>query len=220
MGEILKGILGGVSGLVGTVVGSSFRGKDILRSRQRKSSKPPVQSQVDQRFTFGLMTGFLGNLSELISQTFKPKSKLLSPMNTAVQYNLKNAVVGLSPNFELEYSLLRIANGKLMGLTLLTFAAAANNRLNITWDITDNGMWSPEQKLIRDKDTLRLVLYCEETAMFFTTGYTTLRSAGTFQTRMPIAEEGNTVHVWLVVVSADFKSVSTSQYLGSVVAIS
>jgi hypothetical protein len=220
MGEILKGILSGVSGTVGTVVGSNYRGKDILRSKPKKSSKPPVQAQVDQRFKFGLVTAILSNISDLIKLAFKVKNKYLSPMNTAVQYNLEKAIVGVSPNFELQYSLFRIANGKLQGLTMLTFAAAANLRLNLTWDITDNGMWTPEQKLIRDKDTLRLVLYCEETEMFFTTGYTATRSAGTFQTRMPNAEEGNTVHVWLVVVATDLKSTSTSQYLGAVEAIS
>ncbi len=35
MAEIKKGILGGFSGKVGTVVGVNWRGKDIIRSYQK-----------------------------------------------------------------------------------------------------------------------------------------------------------------------------------------
>ncbi|MGV0847474.1 hypothetical protein ACTS9T_13015 [Empedobacter falsenii] len=39
MAEIKKGILGGFSGKVGTVVGVNWRGKDIINSLPKKSKR-------------------------------------------------------------------------------------------------------------------------------------------------------------------------------------
>jgi hypothetical protein len=220
MSKIFRGILGGFSGLVGTVVGADFRGIPIMKIRPKKPTKPPVQSQIDQRSQFGLITSFLGPLGDIIKIAFKPKTQYLSPMNTAVQYNLQNAIIGSSPSFAIDYSKIKVSNGKLAGIVPLTVVPVAGNKLTVTWDKTDNGSFEPEEKLIRDKDTLRLATYCEQTGGYYIAGYTTLRSAGTLTTRLPNAEEGDEVHVWVVLVSADKKAVSSSQYLGKVVVLS
>lgn len=43
MATYKKGILGAFSGTVGPVVGASYRGKDVIRSRPKKSSKPATE---------------------------------------------------------------------------------------------------------------------------------------------------------------------------------
>lgn len=220
MGEITKGILGGFSGLVGTVVGANFRGKDIMRSKPKKSSKKPVQGQLDQRSKFAAVTSFLSHFAEVISLGFKAKTKFQSPMNSAVKQNLLNAIDGSSPVFSLDYSMVQLTNGKLPGISLLTFTAQEGNKATLTWDITEATRYDPEQQLIRDKDTLRLVLYDERNAGSYTTGYTTTRSSGTFKASLPMADEGDTIHAWVSFVSADKKTVSTSQYIGSIIVIS
>jgi len=52
MAEIKQGILGGVSGKVGTVVGANWKGKNIIRSKSRKTSKKPTVLQLNQRAKF------------------------------------------------------------------------------------------------------------------------------------------------------------------------
>jgi hypothetical protein len=217
MSKFLKGILGGFSGLVGTVVGADYRGIDVMRSRPKKTSKLPVQSQIDQRFIFALIIGFLKPLAAFIKLAVTPKSKSLSPMNTAVQYNLANAITGLSPDFAIDFSKVQIANGILPLARFSTLAANAGGRITVTWDITDKDGLDELDRPIRLTDTLRLVTYCKNTNMYYTTGYTTKRSAGTFSARLPNGEEGDVVHVWLVFVAANNKTTSTSQYLGQVV---
>lgn len=49
MAQIKKGILGGFSGKVGTVVGANWRGKDIIRSLQKSNNKAPTDLQLLQR---------------------------------------------------------------------------------------------------------------------------------------------------------------------------
>ena len=39
MAEIKKGILGGFSGKVGTVVGVNWRGRDIIKKKKKKSKR-------------------------------------------------------------------------------------------------------------------------------------------------------------------------------------
>ncbi len=48
MGKYNKGILGAFSGKVGPVVGSSWRGRDVLRSCPKKSNKVASQLQAMQ----------------------------------------------------------------------------------------------------------------------------------------------------------------------------
>jgi hypothetical protein len=219
MSKYNKGILGPFSGKLGTVVGSTYRGEPVMKSLPVKSSKEPVQSQIDQLFIFALVTSFLGPLNTLIKTTFTAKKKTMSPMNAAVQYNLKNSISGVSPAFELDYDQVKLANGNLPGFSDPTVVALAAGKLTVTWDAANDDQIDPDEKALRNSDTLRLVTYCPSTDGYYTSGFATHRSAGTFTTRVPNAEAGDTVHVWVVFVAANNKAASTSQYLGTIVAL-
>jgi hypothetical protein len=215
MGKITKGILGGVSGLVGTVIGASYRSIDYIRSRPKKSGKTPVQSQIDQRVKFALIIGVISRVKVFVEQGFKPKSKYLSPVNTAVQYNLNNAITGVSPDFSIDFSKLLISNGNLASVADFDLIPVAEGNVTITWD-TDDRDFGPDEKAIRAKDSARLVLYNEDADAFLLTGYIA-RSVGKIDTRAPRARAGNTVHAFLFFVAEDGKSASTSEYLGSAI---
>ena len=58
MGTIRKGILGGFSGTVGTVVGANWRGMDVIRSRPKSSGSNPTPAQLMQREKFALAIKF------------------------------------------------------------------------------------------------------------------------------------------------------------------
>lgn len=74
MGKLQKGILGGFSGTVGTVVGSNWRGKDIIRSRPKSSGKAPTEAQLLQRLKFKLVIGFVTPL-QCSSGSFLPATQ-------------------------------------------------------------------------------------------------------------------------------------------------
>jgi len=215
MAKITKGILGGVSGLVGTVVGATFRTLDIIRSRPKKSGKTPVQSQIDQRSKFALITALMSRIKLFVDEGFKPKSKYLSPVNTAVQYNLNNAITGVSPDFRIDFAKLLISNGNLASVVDYDLVAAAEGNVTVTWN-TDDRDFGPDEKAIRAKDSARLVLYNEDADAFMLTGYI-MRSVGRIETRAPRASAGNVVHAFLFFVAEDHKSASTSEYLGSAI---
>ena len=66
MGTIKKGILGGFSGKVGTVVGSSWKGISYMRSLPLKVRNPRTLRQLDQRSKFAIALGYLKPLNGLL----------------------------------------------------------------------------------------------------------------------------------------------------------
>ena len=112
MGVISKGILGGFSGLVGTVVGSHWKGIDYMRSKPTKRSAASYsQAQLDQQLKFGVTTHFLQSLGGLPEQTFHRYAVQKTSRNSALSYLLKHAITGSSPDFTLDYSKVLISRG-------------------------------------------------------------------------------------------------------------
>lgn len=219
MAEYEKGILGGFSGLVGTVVGATFRTVEVMKSRPKKSTKPPKQSQINQRLKFALITRFLAKSQKFIKEGFKPATVHLSPMNEAAKYNLLNAITGVAPNFEIDYSKIAIANGTLRPVSKVVVTVNEAGKLVVTWDKVYDGSFDEFEKPIRDMDTARVYIYSEDTGFSMTAGYGATRISGTLTTWPPSDNAGETMHVWLFFVSADGTLSTTSKYLGSVLSI-
>ena len=94
MGRYTKGILGPFNGKIGTVIGSTWKGIDYMRSLPKPSSKAPSQAQLEQRLKFAMGVGFLKPISSLINQGFKSVEQGNTGFNVAVAYTVKNAVTG------------------------------------------------------------------------------------------------------------------------------
>ena len=67
MGKIQIGILGGFQGKVGTVIGSTWRGEDIIRAKPRKRADNPTEQQKLQRLKFKAVSEFLNPLRSTVS---------------------------------------------------------------------------------------------------------------------------------------------------------
>lgn len=69
MGVIKRGILGGVSGSIGNVVGSSWKGIAVLKAKPLSVANPKTAAQVAQR---GKMTNVVAFSKEILTQIIKP----------------------------------------------------------------------------------------------------------------------------------------------------
>ncbi len=69
MGKIKAGILGGFSGRVGNVVGSSWKGIDVVKSMPLSVSNPRTTNQTNQRSKFAGVVNFA---SQINSAVIKP----------------------------------------------------------------------------------------------------------------------------------------------------
>src|SRR5665811_1743364 len=113
MGTINKGILGGFSGKVGTVVGGTWKGIDYMRIKSNRRNFVPSQKQLEQEAKFSLMMRFLQPLAALLKITFNDFAVKKTGMNSAFAYNLENAITGTYPNFTIAYANVLVSRGDL-----------------------------------------------------------------------------------------------------------
>lgn len=209
MGIISKGIMGGFSGTVGTVVGSSWQGIDYIRSRPTyRKDRQFTTEQVDQQLKFGLVTRFSHSLADLLNLTYKRYSKRQTARNSAVSYLLKNAVAGSSPHFYLNYAKVLVSRGLLLGAKEARAMAGPGTTITITWG---NNAGAGGAKT---NDRAIVVAYCPELEQSCYAITAARRSSGT--TSLEVSGfMGCRVHTWLSFMTENGKGMANSVYAGA-----
>ena len=209
MGTIKQGILGGFSGKVGTVIGSSWKGISYMRGQAQHVKNPRSAGQVDQRSKFNLALNFLQPNVPYIRIGYKSQAAKQTEFNAAMSYIVKNAITGTSPNYALDYTKVMVSRG---GLTQVTDAAAswaaATSKLTVTW--TDNS--GVGTALATDKAMPFVYNKDKNETIYNTEGAT--RTTHTMDITVPSDWVGDKVEVYLGMVSEDGALVADSIYLG------
>ncbi len=208
MAEIEKGILGGVRGKVGTVVGAIWRGKNIIRSVPKKSSKPASEAQQLQRTKFKLIANFLGPLNQLTGRYFGEYQGVKSRSNLAMSYQLLETVVEQDGNLEIDFSKVIIAKG-VLPTPIISAVTIENSRLNLSWN-SDAGIG-----LSKPEDQLIAIVYSSTHKMFYVIENQATRADETLSANIPATWTGTDNSVWIVWTNATKKMCSTSAYLGT-----
>jgi len=204
-----KGILGGFSGKVGNVIGSTWRGKDVLRSLPTKRNRVATQSQLDQQEKFSMVMKFMTTMTGLLNATYKAYGKGISAVNAAVSYNLQNGISGTESPFNLSYSNILLSRGDLPNTNSATAVAEAGNGVKFTW--TNNaGMGKAKAT-----DKVILVVHCPAMSNTVYVLGGSMRSELTQSLTVP-AFTGETVETWLAFIAENGSVVSNSMYTGSV----
>jgi len=213
MATITKGILGGFSGKVGTVVGANWRGKDIIRSRPKKTQSPPTDNQILQQMKFRLVVGFLQPLKPVQSRFFGSKSGARSRVNMAVSYTIREAVQVVNDIPELVFSKVLITKGELTGFQNITAATQAGGVLHLEWeDNSTQGNASPQ-------DAVSVVCYCKELEMFEIYEDIVMRSDLMLDVTLPNYCIGKATEVWAYLHNAKQTMAGNSPYLGELMII-
>ena len=113
MGTIKKGILGGFSGKVGTVVGASWKGIAYMRGQAVHTKNPRTAGQIYQRDAIKAVTLALRPIASTLRLTFAEYAKKMSAFNKAVSVNYKEAIVNQDGNPVVDYSKLILSKGTL-----------------------------------------------------------------------------------------------------------
>jgi hypothetical protein len=209
-----RGFLGGFHGRLGDAVGAVFRGKNIIKALPRRSGKAPVQSLIDQRFKFGLVTNFMGSVDSIINRGFISSDIALTPVNLAVKQALAQAITGTSGAFKLNYSKIALSNGKLNGVLDGDVEAVAGAKIKVSWAAPSTIDFDDDQ-LTRLTDEGLLAVYSEDERWALTKSGIK-RTDLTMTLRLPAEMVGNKVHAWVVFVALDGKQSSRTTYLGSI----
>lgn len=210
MATFEKGILGGFSGKVGNVVGSRWRGKNIMRSLPQRGSYAPTARQEEQREKFKTVIGFLSPIVEILSLYFGSPQGDKSRSNLATSYHLKNAVVSTPLGMVMDYPKVLISKGELRGLDGGTLAEAANRVLNFTWQ--DNS----GQGKATATDSFMVVVYAPELNLFYTNVAVATRDATTATVTLPDFMTGFEVEVWASFHKPGTNFAAMSTYMGAI----
>ena len=132
MGKIKKGILGGFSGKVGTVVGCAWKGIEYMRSLATSIANPKTKAQVTVRSNFKTIASIMAKANPIAKMSAWSNAKKQSAFNAAVRYNYDTAIV----NDEIDFEKLSFGEFSRKGLTNLhvTFDETETNlSLKLTW---------------------------------------------------------------------------------------
>jgi len=132
MGKIPQGILGGVSGKIGGVVGSSWKGINVLKTLPLSVANPKTAKQIKQRTMFGNSVKFskqlLGTVIKPLWDRFADRQ---SGFNAFISTNINHFDGKVSPA---PGSGFQMSKGKMIATPAITHSVDDTQELTITWD--------------------------------------------------------------------------------------
>ena len=210
MAIVKNGVFGTIFGKIGNIIGYSLNGKQVFRSMSRKRTKPPTFVQQGHQMRFGLVVHFLTPLNSLINKGYGNGKGKISQFNQCVAYHIKNGVKGIFPDLEIDYSKVVLTTGRLSGAHNGEVFSDGSASLNFSW------IESLRSGMDGGTDNVIPVVYnpSKDRHEFLRT--ISDRASQCAVLNVPMEFSGDTVHCWLVFISADGKDFSTSSYLGTV----
>jgi hypothetical protein len=209
MGKFTNGLNGPFTGRIGNMVGSTWNGMPVLRSRPNKRSKAFSSGELQQQGRFALLTHLLKPVVPLLNETFRSEAGRVTAFNRAFSYNIKNAVAGRGQELQIDFPMLLLGRGDLPPAGALSVAPLPEGVLSFSW--TDN---SGRGRAL-GTDQAYAAAYCEAMKKWIWRKGLAPRSAGSCRLSVP-EWIGQTVHSWLGLLSADGREASDSVYTGLV----
>lgn len=212
MGFLLGGPYFHLKGRTGNNVGRIVKGRNVFAMRPTPSNKPATVLQQDQRTKFALVTSWLRKCGDFVNLGYQNYEARGSEMTAAVKDVLDNAITGVSPNFTIDYSKVRLSKGDLSDGLDVSVVAEDVAELVISWP-PGAGL----QGALTDK--LMVLVFCPMINRYTSVIGVVARSAGTYTLSLPALYSGEAVHIWTAFVSLDKKEVSDSFYNGPLVVL-
>lgn len=209
MGIIRRGILGGFSGKVANIVGSSWKGIAVMRSLPLSVANPRTPRQVAQRDKFSLMSKFA---SQLLSVWIKPLwdrgAQQMSGYNAFVKENIDAMVLNdvVRPTFG-------IMSRGVLGATQVVPSSIAGSVQTLTWGTAlSNSLQSAT-------DLAYIVLVEDRTgAVLGHSSGLVPRSAGTASVTFDSPSGEETVFAFLAFANADGTRMGDSSFSETIIA--
>ena len=209
MARIKQGILGGLSGKIANVVGSSWKGIAVLKSLPLSVANPNTAAQQAQR---GAMTQIVAAarilLAALIQVYWNPFAQQMSGYNDFVKTNIATFTTAGFTTFSGFYS----TRGSLLGVVVGALDADdSDNTITVPW--TDNSGTSDALAT----DEMVFVVYNEDKDYWIVDAGNAVRSDATYDIPDAQMAAGDTVHVYTSASRPNISKVSDSVYATTVV---
>ena len=151
MARLDKGLLGGYTGKLGTTVGSSWKGINVVRTYQPNVANPNSQEQQDQRSAFKQISQIASLLlGPIVKPFWDNKATRMSGYNAFIKANLLGAV----KNGKIDPEKFILSQGRI-GYEKVYISKIYSNEIDFTWNSTIPAFGA-------GTDTLSYVAYTSE----------------------------------------------------------
>lgn len=211
MGVIKRGLIGGFSGRVGSIVGSSWKGIAVIKSLPLSVANPRTSGQVAQRTAFSYTSKFA---SSILASYVKPLWDRFASQESGYNAFMKKNVPLYSTIADEHSNDFVISQGKMQSTDFaMNNVSADQNFVEMTW-VDDSGTG-----LKLATDISYLVAYNATNGEFGTSDSHNTRDTGSDDVQMPSnLTTGDIINVWLAFRRADGTIVSDSSYQQFIVA--
>lgn len=206
MGKISQGILGGFSGKVGTVIGSTWKSIHYMRAIATSVKDSRTEKQLIQRSKFLASINFLKTVTPFVRIGYRNYAYRQSEFNAAMSYMLKYAVTGDGEQATIDFDKTLLAQGS---LTTATDAAVQVEAGKATFTWTDN---SNTGNAVATDKVMVLAYNKDKQETVYNTAAAT-RADGTAELVLPASWADDALAVYLAFYSEDRQRVSNSQCL-------
>jgi len=211
MAKLVDGVLGGFRGKVGTVVGNIWKGIATMRVHVASISNPQTAAQLEQRAKFALMVKFLKPMTDFLRTTFKKFAIKQTAFNAAVSYNLLNAITGVYPDYEVDYSKVLVSMGSLPGVLNPEVTSTTAGEVKFTWQDNTGGPYAKAT----DKAALCVYNPAKGYATDLIGGNT--RTGGSQSVTLPANWSGDEVQCFIAFANANGSVYSNSAFVGGII---
>ena len=210
MATINQGVMGGFSGTVGTVVGGRWNGKDYMRGRQTGHNDAKSMAQLDQRARFKTVIQFLKPLKAFLNVGFKNHKVGFSAYNAASSYNISHALTGVYPDYQIDYSKVKVCSGSLPGALNPAVAAGANDEILFSWENNSKILHA----MANDKVVLVIYHPTSKKARMLIDGNSRMTGSQAFT--LPDGFGRENLQCYIAFRNISQTNISDSQYVGSI----
>ena len=208
MAKTKNGLNGQVSGKVGNVVYSSWRGIPYVRAAPSKRAAPSEKEKANH-WIFGELTqGWITPIAEFLKIGFKGYTQTNQGLTAAKSYLYRNALHQDGFNSTIDPALMLVSYGSLANPEEASVGLNDQKELVFTWNPTTGRNQSQ-----RDQALLLAYNVEKEKAKMSLAGE--FRSTGTDLLDLSTAEPG-VYHVYMAFLAQDRSRQSNSMYLGTV----
>ena len=206
MGKISQGILGGFSGKVGTVIGSSWKSIQYMRAIATSVKDAQTEKQLLQRSKFQTSINFLKTATSFVRIGYQNYAYRQSEFNAAMSHMLRFAVTSDGEQGTIDFGKTLLSQGS---LTTATDAAVQTEAGKATFTWTDNS--DTGNATATDKVMVLAYNKDKQETVYDTAAAT--RADGTAELVLPASWADDALAIYLAFYSEDGKRVSNSQCL-------
>lgn len=205
MGKIKQGILGGFSGKVANVVGSSWKGIAVMKSLPLSVANPKTAKQIKYRTRFA---NAIAVAIVLLTQVIKPLwdrfAQKMSGFNDFIAQNVHLFENSLIPTTPADFT---IANGRMDKTDIATAMGTSATNVRLTWlDDSDEGY------KLEDDTPFAVIFNVVTKKVYYTADPAGRRDDLQIDVAVPSAGQTNDFYAYLAFRRADGSIVSKTSY--------